>query len=71
MFDALILLIWTIIKIVLIIVPLLIGVAYFTLAERKVIGSMQVRMGPNRVGWWGLLQPVSYTHLTLPTICSV
>ena len=57
MLDAFLLLIWTIIKIVLIIVPLLISVAYFTLAERKVIGSMQVRVGPNRVGWWGLLQP--------------
>jgi len=57
MFDGLLLLIWTIIKIVLIIVPLLICVAYFTLAERKVIGSMQVRVGPNRVGWWGMLQP--------------
>jgi NADH-quinone oxidoreductase subunit H len=38
-------------------VPLIIGVAYLTYAERKVIGWMQVRIGPNRVGPLGLLQP--------------
>jgi len=46
-------------KVVLIIVPLLLSVAYLTLAERKVIGYMQVRMGPNRVGFRGLLQPIA------------
>jgi len=50
-------LIWIIIKIVAILVPLLLGVAYMTFWERKIIGWMQVRIGPNRVGWWGLLQP--------------
>ena len=55
--DSFLLLIVTIAKIILIIVPLLISVAYLTLAERKVIGSMQVRIGPNRVGFKGLLQP--------------
>lgn len=50
---------WTIIKIVLIVGPLMGAVAYLTLAERKVIGYMQVRIGPNRVGYWGLLQPIA------------
>lgn len=41
------------------IVPLLIAVAYFTLFERKVIGSMQGRRGPNVVGFFGILQPLA------------
>ena len=52
-------LVWTLLKIVLIIVPLLLGVAYLTFWERKVIGWMQVRIGPNRVGPWGLIQPIA------------
>jgi NADH-quinone oxidoreductase subunit H len=48
---------WTLVKILLIAVPLILGVAYLTYAERKVIGWMQVRIGPNRVGPYGLLQP--------------
>ncbi len=51
------LLIWVIIKILVIVVPLLLVVAYLTYAERKVIGYIQVRIGPNRVGFKGLLQP--------------
>jgi NADH-quinone oxidoreductase subunit H len=39
--------------------PILISVAYLTLAERKIMGSMQQRFGPNTVGFWGLLQPMS------------
>ena len=46
-------------KIVAILVPLLVAVAYLTLAERKVIGAMQLRKGPNVVGPFGLLQPLA------------
>lgn len=48
-----------ILKILIIIVPLLLSIAYFTLAERKIMGSMQRRRGPNVVGIFGLLQPLS------------
>ena len=44
-------------KILAIVIPLILCVAYLTYAERRVIGFMQVRMGPNRVGPWGLFQP--------------
>ena len=46
-------------KILLIIVPLLLTVAYLTYAERRVIGLMQMRRGPNVVGFFGLLQPIA------------
>jgi NADH-quinone oxidoreductase subunit H len=52
-------LVWTLVKIVAIVLPLMLGVAYLTLAERKIIGFMQVRIGPNRVGPLGLLQPIA------------
>jgi NADH-quinone oxidoreductase subunit H len=51
--------VWTIIKIMAIVLPIMGSVAYLTLAERKVLGWMQVRPGPNRVGYWGLLQPLA------------
>jgi NADH:ubiquinone oxidoreductase subunit H len=47
------------IKILIIVVPLLIAVAYVTLAERKIMASMQLRKGPNVVGFYGLLQPLA------------
>lgn len=46
-------------KILLIVVPLLVGVAYLTLYERKVMALMQLRKGPNVVGFMGLLQPLA------------
>jgi NADH-quinone oxidoreductase subunit H len=50
---------WTLAAIVAIVVPLFVAVAYLTLWERKLIGWIQIRIGPNRVGPLGLLQPVA------------
>jgi NADH-quinone oxidoreductase subunit H len=51
--------IWTLMKIVVVVLPLMGAVAYLTLWERKFLGWMQVRVGPNRVGPLGLLQPIA------------
>jgi NADH-quinone oxidoreductase subunit H len=50
-------LIWTLLKIVLIAAPIITTVSLYTYFERKVIGSMQLRVGPNRVGPFGIIQP--------------
>jgi NADH-quinone oxidoreductase subunit H len=55
------------------IIPLLISVAFFTLVERKVMGSIQRRHGPTEVGFWGLLQALAdgikliFKEIVLPT----
>ena len=54
-----ILIIYTVLKILAIVVPLLISVAYFTIAERKIMGVIQRRRGPNVIGFVGLLQPLA------------
>lgn len=65
--------VWTLIKIIVVILPLLGCVAYLTLWERKAIGWTQIRPGPNRVGPWGLLTPIAdavkliFKEIILPT----
>ena len=48
-----------VIKIVAVIVPVILAMAWLTYAERKVIAAVQLRKGPNVVGWFGLLQPIA------------
>lgn len=57
--ESLLNLLWILFIIALIVGPLFAAVAYLTLAERKIIGYMQVRLGPNRVGPGGWLQPIA------------
>jgi NADH-quinone oxidoreductase subunit H len=52
-------LVWTLLKIVAIVLPMFAAVAYMTLWERKLIGWMHIRLGPNRTGPLGLLQPIA------------
>jgi NADH-quinone oxidoreductase subunit H len=64
---------WTLVKIVAVVLPLMLCVAYLTLWERKAIGWSQIRLGPNRVGPLGLLQPIAdavklmFKEIILPT----
>jgi len=57
--NTLLFIILELIKFLIVAVPVLISVAYLTLAERKIIGYSQTRKGPNIVGIYGLLQPLA------------
>ncbi|MDM0107764.1 NADH-quinone oxidoreductase subunit NuoH [Variovorax sp. J22R24] len=68
--------IWTLIKIIVVVLPLMGAVAYLTLWERKAIGFTQIRIGPNRIGPLGLLQPIADAlklltkEIILPTVAN-
>src|SRR3954471_7488427 len=68
--------IWTLIKIIVVVIPLMLAVAYLTLWERKAIGFTQIRIGPNRTGPLGLLQPIADAlklmtkEIILPTVAN-
>jgi NADH-quinone oxidoreductase subunit H len=68
--------VWTLLKIIIVVIPLMLAVAYLTLWERKAIGFTQIRIGPNRIGPLGLLQPIADAlklmtkEIILPTVAN-
>jgi NADH-quinone oxidoreductase subunit H len=68
--------IWALVKIIVVVIPLMGAVAYLTLWERKAIGFTQIRLGPNRIGPLGLLQPIADAlklltkEIILPTVAN-
>lgn len=67
---------WILLQITMVLVPLLVSVAYLTLAERRIIGWIQLRRGPNVVGAFGILQPIAdavkliHKELIIPTLAN-
>jgi NADH-quinone oxidoreductase subunit H len=68
--------VWALVKIIVLVLPLMGAVAYLTLWERKAIGFTQIRLGPNRIGPLGLLQPIADAlklltkEIILPTVAN-
>lgn len=50
---------YSLLEVLIVLVPILLAVAFITIIERKVLASMQRRVGPNKVGYYGVLQPFS------------
>lgn len=52
-------------EVLVVLVPILLAVAFMTIIERKVMGSMQRRVGPNKVGYYGVLQPLNSNEVVI------
>jgi len=61
--------IYPLLEVLIVLVPILMSVAFVTVAERKIMAAMQRRVGPNAVGLWGLLQPLNSKWLKNKTKC--